>query len=250
MNSLIQLNRQLRFLLITLLLASFAVVQSVQAEPNEADPIGTVAEEDNALLDLNAETENVEEGNATLDFGAQAGNAVLVGKPVKGKPNEWMIKIDFTKFVMCAMENVHFVGELRVKFKRDGGSVRATEFRLKGQVPGEPFSAKGTGKKPLGRTYDLPDVTGKGFNRKHEITVNNSGHACVGRKFEFIARPNPPLQGNVTPGKQIKFTLEWAPPVYDSDGKLLKDGELSWEWQNGTVKSLKARFPEINCPRR
>jgi hypothetical protein len=239
---------RLGFFLAAVAVACFALMpfaQSAQAvgpEPDEGDLVGNMAEEDDAVADLGGDTENVEEGNAVLDFSTGMGNAAMIGKQVKGKPNQWVIKIDFEKFIMCAMEKVRFRGELHFKFQPgDGGNVGFTDIRLKGQVPGKPFNATGTGPKPLGRTYVLQDVKGKGF---HIISVRN-GHGSVGRKFEFIAKPNPPLQGNASPGKEVKFTLVWAPP-HGEDLKI--DGELSWEFKNGKVIHLEAAPPEIKCP--
>jgi hypothetical protein len=59
MNPLIQLNRQLQYLFIALLLACFAIAQSaiaVTPEPDGGYPNGNTAEEDTALLDLNTGT--------------------------------------------------------------------------------------------------------------------------------------------------------------------------------------------------
>lgn len=59
MNPLIQLNRQLQYLFIALLLACFAIMQSaiaVTPEPDGGYPNGNTAEEDNALLDLDTGT--------------------------------------------------------------------------------------------------------------------------------------------------------------------------------------------------
>ena len=55
MNPLIQLNRQLQYLLIALLLACFAIAQSARAltpEPDGGDLNAKTAEGENAVLDL------------------------------------------------------------------------------------------------------------------------------------------------------------------------------------------------------
>jgi len=91
MNYLVQLSRQVQYLLIALLFASFAVVQSVQAEPSEADPIGNVAEEGNAILEAAV---------------GQAANT----------PNERVMPININKSLQCAAGNVILRGNVVVTF--------------------------------------------------------------------------------------------------------------------------------------
>lgn len=91
MNHLVQLSRQVQCLLIALLFASFAVVQSVQAELPEADPIDNVAEEGNAILEAAV---------------GQAANT----------PNQRVMGIDITKFLGCAAGNVRLGGNVVVTF--------------------------------------------------------------------------------------------------------------------------------------
>jgi hypothetical protein len=206
MNPLVQLSRQVQHLFIALLFASFAVVQSAKAvdpKPNEDNLIGNVAAEDNAVADL-----------ATV-----AGNATLKGKETK--PNHWVIKINFEKFIMCAMEKVRFQGDLEVSFQPGGNdNVVPNNVHLKG------ISAKGTSPKPLGRTYRLKDNKGKGTGRFKVRNENGFGNGSFGRKFEFVAEPN-------LPGKKVQFAVEFA---------------LSYEFKNGdNVFRLESRPPEIVC---
>jgi len=189
--------------------------------------------------DGGAGTENTEE-DAVLNLSTGMGNAAMIGTQVKDKPNQWVIKMDFERFIMCAMEKVRFRGELHVKFEPGAnGNVYVSDVRLWGRLPGnDPFFAKGTGPKPLGRTYVLDDVRGRGFGSIKVENTNGLGHGSFGRMFEFISKPTPPLQGNPSPGKQVKFTLEWTPP------------RLSYEFKDGKVIHLEARALEIKCPRR
>jgi hypothetical protein len=192
--------------------------------------------------DGGAGTENTEEEDVQY-LSTGMGNAAIIGTQVKDEPNHWVIKIDFEKFIMCAMEKVQFRGELHVKFEPGAnGNVYVDDVRLKGRLPGKPFFAKGTGPKPLGRTYVLDDVRGRGFGRIKVGNTNGLGHGSFGRMFEFIAKPTPSL-----PGNQVKFTLVWAPPR----GRNLEiDGKLNYEFKNGKVIHLEARPHEIECPRR
>jgi len=62
-----QLSKQVQHLFIALLFASFAIAHNAQAvspEPKEADLIGNMAEEDDAVLDLGSEAENAATGQA------------------------------------------------------------------------------------------------------------------------------------------------------------------------------------------
>jgi hypothetical protein len=215
MNAIIRLNRQLRCLFITLLLACFAVVQSVQAEPNEADPSDNVAEENDAVLDLTA----------------AAGNARINGK--EKNPNQWTIRMDFTDYVRPALEKVRFRGELVVKFRvgtKDFFGVKnkfagPADYLLRGLDPKKPFSALGTGKKPtLGRTYRLKSTKGTPSGKPFAIDFIG-GSGSFQRNFEFTAQSN-------LPGKQkVEFTLKFP---------------ISYEFnKQGRVIRVEAR-PEIN----
>jgi hypothetical protein len=188
------------------------------------------AEENNALLEDNT----AEEDDAVLDLTAVAGNAAINGK--EKKPNQWVIKIDFEKFIMCAMEKVRFRGELHVKFEpQDFGNVGPKGApTLKGMVPGKPFSAKGTSPKPLGRTYVLENNKGKPGGGIKVRNENGLGNGSFKRKFKFTAKPNPPSQGDPTLGEKVQFTVEFT-LLYD-----FKEGK--------NVYRLESRPPEIECP--
>jgi hypothetical protein len=211
MNSLIQLNRQLRFLLITLMFACFAIAQSAQAVSPEADedsPNVNTAQEDNAVLDLSSVT-----GNAATAIVTPTATPVEKYIVKEVKPNKWEIRIDLTRYVMCAMENVRFRGELHIAFNDGGGSVTVSNVILKGTAPGKPFSALGTGKKPtLGRTYFL--INDEGFCRKDTGSSNNGrGSGIIRRKFEFKAKSN-------LPGKRVQFAIHFIVPYEFKGGKV------------------------------
>jgi hypothetical protein len=211
-------------LFVPLTFACFALSPKMQAigpEPNEADLIENIAEEDQADL-----TENMaEEDAAVLDLTAVAGYARINGK--QKKPNQWKIRMDFTDYVMRAMEKVRFRGELHVKFVVgvQNGLKFATprEYLLTGLIAGKPFSALGTGPKPtLGRTYRLTNNKGQGRGIKHEADDFGGFGSCK-QSFEFTAKSN-------LPGKQVQFRLEFP---------------MSYEFnKNGKVIHLETR-PEI-----
>jgi len=92
LNPLIQLNRKLHYLFVALLFASFAVAQSVQAEPDEDSP-------------------NVAES-------AAMGNA-------KKNRNQRMILFDYTTDpILCSLnEQVQLHGKIRISFKKKGKNV-------------------------------------------------------------------------------------------------------------------------------
>jgi hypothetical protein len=208
MNAIIRLNRQLRCLFITLILACFAIAQSAQAVSPQADedsPNVNTAEEDNAVLDLSSVTGNAATGSVTPT--AAPADKYLV-KQVR--PNKWEIRMDLTRYVMCAMENVRFRGELHLSFNGSSGVVRVGDVMLKGTAPGKPFSALGTGKKPtLGRTYFL--INDGGFCRNDSFSSKNGkGSGTIRRRFEFKAKSN-------LPGKLVQFSIHFIVP-YDFKG--------------------------------
>jgi len=102
MTPFIQLNRQLHYLFIALLFASFAVVQSVQAEPNEDHLIGSVTEEDN-VPDVGTDTEEAAVGQAAND------------------PNQRVFQINIKKSLQCAEGEVMLQGDLVIKFEHVPG---------------------------------------------------------------------------------------------------------------------------------
>jgi hypothetical protein len=219
MNSLIQLNRQLRFLLVTLLFACFAIAQSAQAVSPEADEDSlnvSAAEEDNAVLDLSSVT-----GNAAPT--ATPVNKYIVKKG--NKPNKWEVHMDFTKQVMCALEPVRFRGELQISFSKTSRPMPES-VTLVGQLPGKPFSALGTGKKPtLGRTYVLQNKFGQRVQGHPDETndVNGLGIGKFRRDFTFRAKSN-------LPGEEVEFTFKFV---------------LPYDFENGTVTHVEDRRPEI-----
>ena len=99
MNTLIQLNRHLHYLFVALLFASFAIAQSVQAEPDEDSP-------------------NVAESDAM----ATAAN----------HPNQRMILFDYTTDpIICSFnEQVELHGTIRISFKKSGNKVRPATVSL------------------------------------------------------------------------------------------------------------------------
>jgi hypothetical protein len=88
MKTLIQLNRHLHYLFVALLFASFAVAQSVQAEPDEDSP-------------------NVAESAA---IGTAANH-----------PNQRMILFDYTTDpIICSLnEQVELHGKINISFKKN-----------------------------------------------------------------------------------------------------------------------------------
>src|SRR5262245_26945988 len=96
MNPIVQLRRQVKYPFIALLFASLAVVQSVQAEADEADPIGDVAEENAAVSDLSSE-------QATA---------------AKAPSNKQVMPIKITKSLGCASGNVILSGNVVVTFRQ------------------------------------------------------------------------------------------------------------------------------------
>ena len=92
MNPLIQLSRQLHYLFVALLFASFAVAQSVQAEPDEDSP-------------------NVAE-------------SAVMRKAAKHR-NQRMILFDYTTDrIICAFnEQVELHGKIHISFKKKGNKV-------------------------------------------------------------------------------------------------------------------------------
>jgi hypothetical protein len=102
LNPLIQLNRQLHYLFVALLFASFAVARSVQAEPDEDSP-------------------NVAESAA-------------MGKAVnhRNRRNQRMILFDYTTDpIICSFnEQVELHGKIRISFKTKGKKVQPVTASL------------------------------------------------------------------------------------------------------------------------
>ena len=99
MNPIVQLGRQVQYSFIALLFASSAVVQSVQAGPNEDDRITNMAEEGDAVPDLGGVTE-----------------AAAVGQAANN-PNQRVMPINIKEFLRCAGGDVILRGNVVVTFK-------------------------------------------------------------------------------------------------------------------------------------
>lgn len=207
MNALIQLNRQLRYLFITLLLASFAVVQSAQAigpEPSEDDLIGNMAEEDDAVLDLSAET-----GNAAM------------GQPNQ-TPNHRLIRIDFRKSISCA-EVVKVSSQWHVHFKKiSEGAVEVESANLK------QFSGKG---ETTGRKY----MAGKAFFPEKSVTIKNGikeGKFVL--EFVVIGPPNPAGKPDPNPRRTFRFKVQQTVRYKFAMGKVksLDKGAIDIDCRN------------------
>src|ERR1700748_1387829 len=84
---------------LALLLGIFAGVQNVQAEPNEADPIVNMAEEDDAVVQPGSDTVEAAMG--------QAANT----------PNQRVINFNIKKPLECAGGDVILSGNVLVTFK-------------------------------------------------------------------------------------------------------------------------------------
>jgi len=104
LNPLIQLNRQLHYLFVALLFASFAVAQSVQAEPDEDSP-------------------NVTESAA---MGKAANH--------RNRRNQRMILFDYTTdpIICCFNERVKLHGKINISFKKQGNKVTASLENFEG----------------------------------------------------------------------------------------------------------------------
>jgi len=100
MKQLVQPGRQVQHLFMALLFASFAVIQSVRAEPNEDHLIGNVTGEHSAVPGVGTDTE-----------GAAVGQAV-------NNPNERVMPINIKKFLHCAGGDVILQGNVVVTFKQ------------------------------------------------------------------------------------------------------------------------------------
>jgi hypothetical protein len=99
LNPLIQLNRKLHYLFVALLFASFAIAQSVQAEPDEDSP--------------------------------NVAKSAAMGKAAK-HGNQRMILFDYTTDpIICSLnEQVQLHGKIRISFKKTGKNVRLNTASL------------------------------------------------------------------------------------------------------------------------
>jgi hypothetical protein len=210
MNAVVQLTRQVQYLLIALLFASFAVVQSANAvgpEPNEDEVVGNMAEEDDAVPDLGSDTENAAVGEAATD------------------PNERTIKsrgIIEGNALQCGFkEKIWFNVELRVSFKSNGnGKVLPVKASI------ETFDGDGqrTGRTYMGNKVNIEDIK--------TIKKKGGGEGTV--KFRIPVTSKPKNQGGLQTGANVDFVL-----VY---GKF-------WTWEKGNVKSFTTEStPVVCCP--
>ena len=186
MNPLIQLNRQLHYMFIALLFACFAVVQSVQAAPNDDDLIGSVAQE----------------ANAVPDVGSATGNAVTQ-QPTKFKDNTWQIPtrgFPSRPGGQCnGNEEVNIAGKLQISFvvgTRNGKKEVLPKTVKKGGTEFLPDAAsKAVGGKGLSSGFDY-DVA------RVKVVVKEANPPGEGRgqlllRIFFVAKQNPRFQFNV-----------------------------------------------------
>lgn len=185
MNPFIQLNRQLHYLFVALLLACFAIAQSARAvtpEPDGGDPNGNTAEEENAVLDLSSDAESGAMGQSTP-------------KPIGH--NKWVIPIDFTKPLQCAGGNVVVHADLVVTFKNVPlGVVIEPPLKLEG--------FRGTA------TAGARKLEAKDLKTLHFVNVekrNGQGHGKFGFEFKVTG---PGLPG----GSPLHFTVRYSPNIY------------------------------------
>jgi len=183
MNPVVQLTRQVQYLFIALLFASFAVVQSAKAEPNEADLVGNMAAEDDAVPDLGSDTENAAGVEAATD------------------PNERTIKsrgIIEGNALQCGFkEKVWFNVELRVSFKSNGnGKV----LPVKASV----VTFDGDGRR-TGRTY-----MGNKVNIENIKTIKTKGGGEGTVEFRIPVTSKPKNQGGLQTGANVDFVLVYG----------------------------------------
>ena len=209
MNRVAQLARQVQYLFVALLFVSFAVVQSVQAEPNEGDLIGNVTEEDNAVLKLGGYTEEA-----------------AVGQAANG-PNEQVIQINPT-FCQCVGtsggERVNLSGEFQIslkpgKFLGQHGVVPVLPVKLSkgfnGVCPGTEECLVGIGTKTRRQYMAKKELRFLLSSNQEENKPKLENFSNGGGKGRFLfgvvitARPNAvnSAQGDATPGRAVKWTL-------------------------------------------
>lgn len=204
-----QLRRQVQYLFIASLFASFAVVHSVQAEPDEGDLIGNLTEEDNAVLKLGSYTEEAAVGQAT------------------NGPNEQVIQINPT-FCQCVGtsggERVNLRGEFQISLKPGEflgrrGVVPVLPVKLSkgfdGVCSGAEECLVGIGAKTR-RQYMakkalkfLLSSNQEQDKPKLETFANGGGKGRFLFGVVITARPNAVngAQGDATPGRAVKWTL-------------------------------------------
>jgi hypothetical protein len=190
LNLLIQLNRKLHYLFVALLFASFAVAQSVQAEPDEDSP-------------------NVAESAA---MGKAANH--------RSRRNQRMILFDYTTDpIICSFnEQVELHGKIRISFKKKGKKVRPVTASL------ENFQGVGLTTK---REYVADTVTLQVLNLSRvppglrlllptdlliaSITIQVTGKHPTGLNS---------ATGDPLPGKDVHFQLVYSIGWKSRNGKV------------------------------
>ena len=178
MTPLIQLNRQLHYFSIALLLACFAIAQGAQAitqEPDGGDANVNTAEEDDALLNLRAVTE-------TGAMGHQSEH-----------PNRREIRVVFSGFVPCAGEEVKLGGDLQIFF------VNPRDVVKPGRAVPKNFGGFGVSTR---RKYVVDDVN----LELGEISRLGFGEFFV--NFKVTGEPNRSPQADPAPGSPVHFRLK------------------------------------------
>ena len=242
MNPLIQLNRQLQYLFIALLLACFAIAQSARAvtpEADEGDPNANTAEENNGRLDLGSGTGNGAMDGVTMDEGMarikKGANHPRHPKQPKqpNQPNQDNHKVISVKLTtdFCGCDRVELNGELHMQF-------RVSEFPFLGRGFGpadlklENFRAK-----PLvtSREYkaDNPEIV-QNFGEINQFPNGvGAGEISVG----FVVTGRPRLTSDACPKSIIKFLVTYR-VVYG--WKVLKNGKQE-------VTRMTPDGPKVKC---
>jgi hypothetical protein len=198
MNLIVQPGRQIQYLFMALLFASFAVVQSVQAEPNEDHLIGNVTEEDNAVPDVGTDTEEAGVGQAAND------------------PNQRVIPINIKKSLQCAEGEVMLQGELVIRFEHVPNMgvvpkiVKLEKFR--GTAVAPPKNGRRLEVNPKHLKFCLKEAPkdGKGeFDIRFVVTVP-ALPAGSPSHFLFNSRP---IIYKFRDGKVTEFVLDAIPPI-------------------------------------
>jgi hypothetical protein len=195
MTLLIQLNRQLHYLFIAVLLACFAIAQTARAVTpgsDGGDASGNAAEEEQAVLNLCIDTENAA-------MGQQAN---------ENNPNKRVIPINIRKPLQCAGGDVILHGDLVVTFEHVPGegvlhkSVKLEGFRGNAVAGGRTLVADKTKFIHTGRDVKLENGLGVG--------------KFGGIEFEVAG---PGLPG----GAPLRFMVKLGPILYEfRDGKVTK----------------------------
>jgi hypothetical protein len=195
---------RLALLLIPLLFASFAVVQSVQAEPNEADLSGNVAEENDAISDLGNDIE------------------AAVGQATNTPSNRQVMAINIKKSLLCAGGEVRLSGNVVVTFTQPRAGL---VFRHSIKFEGFKGTAVAGGRKLEAKEEDLKFIGTANFNKVDE----DKKEGRFG--FEFIVS-GPGLPAS----KPFCFRVKYETNRYEwREGKLT---HVTWD-KEPFVKCIK-----------